>query len=233
MNARFSEPKDFSTTLRALSHLLRYPDEAQRARLDGVAAALRADGALNPTRRNEIEILIASMHYADPFDVEALYLEFFERGRSTSLHLFEHVHGDSRERGQAMVDLIKTYEAAGLTLADGELPDFLPVALEYASVLPPLQARAFLEEIAHILNALYSALQRRGSDYTCAIAALLELAGETPRPQPVAPDPALDEAWEAPAAFGGCTPQGQQRPDLPQPVHLVRRATTARTGVEK
>ena len=67
-----------------------------------------------------------------------------DRGRATSLHLFEHVHGDSRDRGPAMIDLAQTYEAAGLYLAEGELPDYLPVVLQYASTQPPAQARAFL-----------------------------------------------------------------------------------------
>ncbi|MET5021328.1 nitrate reductase molybdenum cofactor assembly chaperone, partial [Burkholderia pseudomallei] len=76
----------------------------------------------------------------------------FDRGRSTSLHLFEHVHGDSRDRGPAMIDLAQTYEKAGLHLGPAELPDYLPVVLEFASTQPPKEARAFLAEMTHILN---------------------------------------------------------------------------------
>jgi nitrate reductase delta subunit len=93
--------------------------------------------------------------------VEADHVELFDRGRGTALHLFEHVHGDSRDRGPAMVDLCQTYEAAGLFLAPGELPDHLTVVLQYASTQPPTQAKAFLGEIAHILQVIFSALLRR------------------------------------------------------------------------
>ncbi|MCP2937330.1 nitrate reductase molybdenum cofactor assembly chaperone, partial [Salmonella enterica subsp. enterica serovar Typhimurium] len=84
-------------------------------------------------------------------DGEAAYVELFDRGRSTSLHLFEHVHGDSRDRGPAMIDLAQTYEKAGLYLAEGELPDYLPVVLEFVSTQPAREARAFLGEMTHIL----------------------------------------------------------------------------------
>ena len=90
--------------------------------------------------------------------VEADYVELFDRGRATSLHLFEHVHGDSRDRGPAMIDLGQTYEKAGLILAEGELPDYLPAVLEFVSTQPPREARAFLGEMAHILNAIFAAL---------------------------------------------------------------------------
>ena len=79
---------------------------------------------------------------------EAAYVELFDRGRATSLHLFEHVHGDSRDRGPAMIDLQRTYEQAGLVSRRDELPDYLPVMLEFASTQPPREARAFLGEIA-------------------------------------------------------------------------------------
>src|SRR4029078_2389354 len=95
---------------------------------------------------------------ADPLDSEAAYVELFDRGRATSLHLFEHVHGDSRDRGPAMVDLCAMYEKAVLLRAPGELPDYLPVVLEFASTQPAREARAFLGEIAHILAAIFGAL---------------------------------------------------------------------------
>ena len=98
--------------------------------------------------------------------MEADHVELFDRGRGTALHLFEHVHGDSRDRGPAMVDLCQTYEAAGLFLAPGELPDHLTVVLQYASTQPPAQAKAFLGEIAHILQVIFSALLRR-EDSAC------------------------------------------------------------------
>ena len=103
-------------------------------------------------RLAELDALIVKLQRADPLDSEAEYVQLFDRGRGTSLHLFEHVHGDSRDRGPAMIDLAQTYEKAGLLLAPGELPDYLPAVLEFASTQPPREAKAFLSEMAHILE---------------------------------------------------------------------------------
>jgi len=132
------------------------------------------------------------------------------------------VHGDSRDRGPAMIDLAQAYEKAGLFLADGELPDYLPVVLEFASTQPPREACAFLAEITHIFNALFAALQQRGSAYAAVFAALLELAGEKPQPVHLAVDEAIDATWEEPPVFDGCSSKGQAPPDQPQPITIVR-----------
>jgi nitrate reductase delta subunit len=154
-------------------------------------------------------------------------VQLFDRGRGTALHLFEHVHGDSRERGPAMVDLCKTYESAGLYLAPGELPDHLCVVLQYASTQPPAQARAFLGEVAHILQLIFSALLRREAAHACLLAALLDLAGEKAQAVSVPAEPGLDESWAEPAAFDGCSTQGQARPGQPQPIQIVKNPALA------
>jgi len=215
--------KTLKHTLRALALLLSYPDAQVRGLLPALATAIDEEAALPPQRRAEIRALAQEMVLADPIAVEARYVELFDRGRSTSLHLFEHVHGDSRDRGPAMIDLAQTYEKAGLYLAEGEMPDYLPVALEYASSQPPREARAFLAEMAHILNAIFSALAKRQSRYASALGALIELAGETAQPLDVPDDEPIDEAWAEPAAFDGCASGGQSRPGQPQPVHIVRK----------
>jgi nitrate reductase delta subunit len=127
-----------------------------------------------------------------------------------------------------MVDLVKTYEAAGLFLAPGELPDHLTVVLEYASTQPPAAAAEFLREIAHILQAIFSALLRRQSPYASVIAAVLDLAGERAQAVKLPDEPALDESWEEPPAFGGCSTQGQARPGQPQPIRIHKSAPGAR-----
>ncbi|MEF7613310.1 nitrate reductase molybdenum cofactor assembly chaperone [Aquincola sp. MAHUQ-54] len=224
--------QDITFTLRALAHLLRYPDAAMRARLPDVHAALRAEGAAGAARRAELDALMDRL-LAEGLDAEAAYVDLFDRGRGTALHLFEHVHGDSRDRGPAMVDLVRTYEQAGLLLDPAELPDHLTVLLEYASTQPAREARAFVGEFAHILRSIAAALQRRGSDYAAVLAALLELAGEPAAEGDAgacADDEPLDTSWEEPAAFGGCSTQGQAvpaGPGQPQPVHLVRRTPPA------
>jgi nitrate reductase delta subunit len=189
---------------------------------------LQAEGALSQQRRTELEALMDALLRADPLEAEADYVELFDRGRGTSLHLFEHVHGDSRERGPAMIDLGQTYEKAGLILAEGELPDYLPAVLEFVSTQPPREARAFLGEMAHIFNAIFGALQGRGSAYASVLGALLELAGETAQPVKPAVEELLDESWAEPVVFDGCSSKGQAKPGQPQPVHLVR--TAAKPG---
>jgi nitrate reductase delta subunit len=213
-----------SRTLRVLAHLLRYPDAQLRAHLPELRDALREERALVTTRLAEMDALIDRLATLPPMAVEAEYVDLFDRSRRTALHLFEHVHGDSRDRGPAMVDLAQTYERAGLFLGAGELPDYLPVVLQFASTQPPPQARDFLREIAHIVRAIFSALLVRGSPYAAPLAALLDLAGERAERVPLPEEPALDEAWAEPEAFGGCSTAGQARPGQPQPIRVVRRA---------
>jgi nitrate reductase delta subunit len=191
---------------------------------------LRDENALSASRIDELDALIDVLGNADPLDTEADYVQLFDRGRSTSLHLFEHVHGDSRDRGPAMIDLAQTYEKAGLFLAPGELPDYLPVVLEFVSTQPPREAKAFLGEMAHIFNAMFNALQQRDSRYASVLGALLELAGEKATAVKAAAEPALDECWVEPPVFDGCSSKGQARPGQPQPVHLVRKPTQTGAG---
>jgi nitrate reductase delta subunit len=209
-------------TLRALAWLLRYPDAELRAAATQIGAALHEEGALAAGRLAELDALARRLAAAPGLRVEAEYVELFDRGRRTALHLFEHVHGDSRDRGPAMVDLGQTYDRAGLQLVPGELPDYLPVVLEFASTQPPAQAREFLRETAHIVQAIFSALLERGSPYASVLAAVLDLAGERAQKVEVAAEPAIDDSWAEPEAFGGCTSKGQSRPNEEQPVHLVR-----------
>jgi len=123
-----------------------------------------------------------------------------------------------------MVDLAQTYEKAGLYLAPHELPDYLPVVLEFASTQPPREARAFLAEMVHILQAIFSALQQRGSAYASVLGALVELAGEKAHAVKVVADEPIDDSWAEPAAFDGCSAKGQSRPGELQPVHVVRKS---------
>ncbi|HKB53312.1 MAG TPA: nitrate reductase molybdenum cofactor assembly chaperone, partial [Ramlibacter sp.] len=210
-----------------LALLLGYPDAKLRELLPQLADAVDAEAALPKARCTELCSLIRQLQRSDALDSEAAYVELFDRGRATSLHLFEHVHGDSRDRGPAMVDLTKTYEQAGLFLAPHELPDHLCVVLEFASTQPPAVAREFLGEMAHILNAIFSALRRRDSRYASVIAAVLELAGHKAEPVPVTEDAPLDESWAEPEAFGGCSSAGQAAPGQAQPIQIVRKQRIA------
>ena len=211
-------------TLRALAWLLRYPDAALREALPALRDALHVERALTFGRLHEIDTLVARLEAMPPLRAEAEYVDLFDRSRRTALYLFEHVHGDSRERGPAMVDLAMTYERAGLQLGPGEMPDHLPVLLEFASSQPPREARAFLRETAPIVRKLFSALLERGSAYASVLAAVLDLAGERAERVALPEEATLDDEWAEPEAFDGCSTRGQSRPDQPQPVHVIRRA---------
>lgn len=224
MKNLFSLTRPAPHTLRVLARLLSYPDAGLREHAGELVQALAREAALSGERIGEIGQLLHRLSRRPALAVEAEFVELFDRGRSTSLHLFEHVHGDSRDRGPAMIDLIKTYEQAGLMLREDELPDHLSVLLEYASTQPPREARELLGETAHILRAIFSALHKKGSPYASVLAAVLELAGERAEPVAVADDEPLDESWAEPPVFGGCSTAGQARPGQPQPVRIVRSA---------
>ena len=202
-------------TLRILSALLRYPDkDVQQAA--GEFAALLTDECLLSTAQNAmLQPLIDQLERNDLLDLQEAYVALFDRGRSVSLHLFEHVHGESRDRGQAMVDLRDRYAAAGLEIAAAELPDYLPLFLEYLSVLPPQQALVELAQPGVILAALAERLAEKQSPYAAVLLVLSQLAGAEGSAAEIAPadDPddlaALDKIWEeeqvrfdAPAAPG-------------------------------
>ena len=225
--ALFNTIPKATKSLRVLARLLGYPDAELRANLADMRAALHEEKALPPQRLAELDALIDTLARKDALETEAAYVELFDRGRATSLHLFEHVHGDSRDRGPAMIDLAQTYEKAGMYLAEGEMPDFLPVVLEFTSTQPPREAREFLAEMAHIFNAIFAALQQRGSAYACVLGALLELAGEKASPVEIAAEEAIDAVWQEPVVFDGCSSKGQSKPDQPQPIHFVRKPRPA------
>jgi nitrate reductase delta subunit len=221
----FSKPILASHTLKVFAHLLSYPNAELRSHLGELQQALHTEKAIPVARLAELDVLFNTLQATDTLEVEAQYVELFDRGRATSLHLFEHVHGDSRDRGPAMIDLAQTYEKAGLFLAPDELPDYLPVVLQFVSTQPPKEARAFLGEMAHIFNAIFNALQQRNSAYASVLGALLELAGEKAHAVKVVADEPLDTAWEEPVVFDGCSVKGQGKPDATQPIHFVKKAT--------
>jgi nitrate reductase delta subunit len=191
-------------TLRALAALLGYPSAELQAGIPEIRAAL-AEGTLSRPARRRLDPLLDRLETAELLDVQADYSELFDRSRSLSLHLFEHVHGESRERGQAMIDLGQQYLDRGFLLDGPELPDFLPVFVEFASCLPPPEARAMLSEPAHVLAALEERLGKRGTPYAAVLGALAEVAGGRPDREALADlearapsdDPArIDEEWE-------------------------------------
>jgi nitrate reductase molybdenum cofactor assembly chaperone NarJ/NarW len=203
-----------SRTFKALSALLTYPTVELRAAAGELRAALDADAIVPPAVRNQLDTLFEELASGDIYDLQERYVLLFDRTRSLSLHLFEHVHGESRDRGQALIDLKSMYERNGLTIGAAELPDFLPLFLEFLSTRPLAEACELLGQPAHILAALAERLRKRRSSYEAVFRALVALASAKPKTEELsvllaAPDPdatdlaALDAAWEdEPVSFG-------------------------------
>lgn len=162
--------------LRVLSLLMDYPT----AELAAAQSYLVASVELLPLDTSARAALLDFIEHRcnrDLLDWQAEYDGLFERGRSLSLLLFEHVHGESRDRGQAMVDLLQQYKTAGLVLSAKELPDYIPLYLEFLSTQGADNVRLGLQEIAHILALLACRLQERNNDYSAIFTALLQVSG--------------------------------------------------------
>jgi nitrate reductase delta subunit len=192
-------------TFKALAALLAYPTDELIAALPEILEVLEGDRRLPRKVRAELAALAEELRASDPLDAQERYVATFDRGRAACLHLFEHVHGESRDRGQAMVDLKSMYERAGLALAGHELPDYLPALLEFLSLQPFEVAVAMLEDCAHVVRKVGDALAARGSRYAAVFAAILaavDLPGLTGKADH-APEKPMDEEWaEAPVVFG-------------------------------
>jgi len=194
-------------TLKAVSLILSYPTAELQEAMPEIAAVVVSDSRLGTSAQVALLALTKGFRHGDLYDLQERYVMLFDRSRTLSLNLFEHVHGESRERGGAMVSLIETYRSGGFEPATTELPDHLPVLLEYLSTRPATEAREILADAAHILDALAARLTRRESDYAAAFAALSILAGAAADSEALAgmlaqpdDDPAdlaaLDAVWE-------------------------------------
>lgn len=223
------------TTLKGFAALLGYPSEELKAHAREVADAVRGERALARPALRQLEPLLGRIESDDLLDLQSNYSELFDRSRSLSLHLFEHVHGDSRERGQAMIDLGHQYIESGFYLEASELPDFIPVFLEYASCLPPGEAREALGQPAHVFAALAERLDKRGSDYAAVFQGVVALAGAHPDAAAVAGvdentppvDPEVEDDWEeTPVSFSAHAAHEMGGPN--GPVARIRAANRAK-----
>ncbi len=228
-------------TLKAMSALLSYPTEDLKAATCEIERALGQEGLLSRSVRDGFAPLLAELQEMDIYDLQERYTSLFDRSRTLSLNLFEHVHGESRDRGTAMVDLMETYRAAGFEPDTTELPDHLPVLLEFLSHQPLDDAREMLADAAHILEALHVRLTRRESAYAAVMAALVQVSTAEPDSEALAallaaeePDPddleALDAVWEeSEVTFGpdpnaGCPQVRDMLARMDQPMTPARAA---------
>ncbi|MBK5071752.1 nitrate reductase molybdenum cofactor assembly chaperone [Budviciaceae bacterium CWB-B4] len=168
-------------SLKILSYLLEYPDQALWQGADELLAATAEADELTAEQKSALAALIHWRCQGNLLDAQEEYSSLFDRGRATSLLLFEHVHGESRDRGQAMVDLLDQYKQAGLQIDSCELPDHLPLFLEFLSVLDESQARGWLQDIAAILALLGARLHERDSGYAALFDLLTDISGSEAR----------------------------------------------------
>jgi nitrate reductase delta subunit len=230
--------------LKVISLLLDYPDERLQGGFQDLVAAISGSREISPQQRSELLELLELLVNDDLMDAQERYTELFDRGRALSLLLFEHVHGESRDRGQAMVDLMAQYEVAGFAIGVRELPDYIPLYLEYLAFGEGLDAREGLADVAHLLALLAARLVERQSPYAACFRALLQIAGEQPdaavaevRNQVASEQrddslEALDTIWEEEAVDflkaeqqDRCPSQstlpGKAREEVPVPLHWV------------
>ena len=162
--------------LRVLSALLDYPSAELLTHREAVKNIVEQSSISAPVRQRLVDYV--EQHLSrDLLELQAEYDGLFERGRSLGLWLFEHVHGESRDRGQAMVDLLGQYRQAGLEISQKELPDYIPLFLEFLSTQGTENAAAWLQDVEHILALLQCRLENRKSEYSLIFEALLDLAG--------------------------------------------------------
>lgn len=204
---------------RILSALLSYPEEELLAALPEIRAALAEDPEAGDTLAPLLDFLAA--HALIP--LQENYVACFDRTPSHSLHLFEHVHGESRDRGQAMVDLLQAYRQHGFEPAVNELPDYVPLFLEYLGLIPANEARTLLGEAIHVLAAIGQRLARDESPYAAPFVLLRALSPVEPREQD---EPPLREMEETLETFGpgadGVEPLLQPAPGGVQPIRFHR-----------
>lgn len=222
-------------TLKALSLVLSYPTVALQATMPEIGGVLAAESRLTASARRDLRPLVEALRDRDIYELEEEFVMLFDRSRTLSLNLFEHVHGESRDRGGAMVSLIETYRGAGFEPATSELPDHLPVLLEFLATRPSAEARDILADAAHIFAALGERLMRRDSAYAAVFGALAQLAGVGANSEALAElleqpddDPtdleALDQVWEesevifGPDPNAGCPQVREMLARMEQPV---------------
>ncbi|MCM0752482.1 nitrate reductase molybdenum cofactor assembly chaperone [Brucella pseudogrignonensis] len=227
--------------LKIISLLLSYPSKDVQSGREELKAAVASDPSLSPGIQKLLDNLIDDLCKGDLYEAQERYVHLFDRTRALSLHLFEHVHGESRDRGQAMVDLLKMYEENGFDIDAKELPDYLPLFLEFLSTRSPEEIHDLLAQTAHITTAIGERLRKRRSIYANAFAALSHLGrvkpdekllGELLRREEDDPDDlaALDRIWEEEAVTFGSSNAGENAcgPDrLRMQVRAARRNPAA------
>lgn len=230
--------------LAILSTLLRYPDDALRADLPDIVAEISTAGFTVHDRR-ALERLARRLAAGDALDRQEDFVRLFDRGRATSLHLFEHVHGDTRNRGPAMVELVAIYDANGFAMTGNELPDYLPLVLEFCAVAPPEIAANLLAQAGALLQQIHAKLMSRGlpaaRGYAAVLGAVLSEAALAPTTLPTEANDradeddlaAIDAAYEDEPVVFGPESDPDQKGARAKVAAMIQRLRTMRQAAEK
>ncbi len=216
MTADSMPPKRGLVLYRVLSALLSYPDDELIEALPVLRSMLEPESSL------ALQPLFLLLEQApDAIALQEQYVATFDRRPAHSLHLFEHIHGESRDRGQAMVDLRDEYLRHGLVLDTSELPDYVPLFLEFLGQVEPLAAAALLGDAIHVLARIGDKLAQAGSPYACVFTVLQGLTSTVPQPLPEPPEGDMEEAM---VTFGpgadGTEPALRSRTPAEQPLRF-------------
>jgi nitrate reductase delta subunit len=163
-------------SFKALGALIDYPTAELQAAADEIEQALGEERAIPAPELEGVRGLIDRLRGADIMDSQEYWIGLFDRSKRLALHLYEHSYGESRDRGQAMVNLALTYRMNGFELNAAEMPDYLPLFLEFLSVIPEAHARRYLTDALEIIEALRIRLEERDSTYAALLSALVTLA---------------------------------------------------------
>lgn len=161
---------------KAMSFLLEYPTQELHANLGELAQAVRQDPEMLDEERSTVLALLDHMAATDLIELQAEYVKTFDLVADHSLHLTHHLFGDDKNRGPALIDLTEMYKEYGLDKSTNELPDYLPLVLEFASQLDDSEARVFLSDTAKILKVLADNLRKADSPWAESVG-LIEKRG--------------------------------------------------------
>ena len=222
--------------LKAIAVLMDYPTQDVIDHQAELLAVIDQDDTLSVESKQALFAFMEEHCSMDLLDWQSDYDALFERGRNLSLLLFEHVHGESRDRGQAMVDLIEQYKAAGLEIGVNELPDYIPLFLEFVASQDIQNAQAWLMDVSHILALLLTRLEERDDSYASLFSALVEYSkaeinfGElqetVAKEERDDTNEAIDKVWEeesvtfgGDAVMGGCPSSVNKPTEAQSKVH--------------
>lgn len=221
-------------TLKVIAALLTYPSRDLQKAVPEMLPVLELEGLLSARAVAGIKAFAEDFRGKDIYDLQEEYVGLFDRTPSLCLHLFEHVHGDSRDRGQALVELDMLYREKGLENVSEHTPDYLPLFLEYLSLLPPKEAQDNLEGAIDVIAVIGERLKKRGSGYASLLAALQDVASCRPDPKKLEQAMAfnagheptqeeMDEAWEQQFAFTMAQQQNNGGGECPRAADMIRR----------